>query len=51
LKELTRGKRITREVLLDFIRALDIPESERGRLLQITPASYLGKAGELARRV
>jgi adenylosuccinate lyase len=51
LKELTRGKRITREVLLDFIRALDIPESERGRLLQMTPASYLGKAGELARRV
>ncbi|MFI4983282.1 MAG: adenylosuccinate lyase, partial [Nevskiales bacterium] len=51
LKELTRGKGITREGLQDFIRGLAIPEAEKTRLLALTPASYLGKAAELARRV
>jgi adenylosuccinate lyase len=33
------------------VRSLDIPESEKQRLLAMTPADYTGKAGELARRV
>jgi len=33
-----------------LIRALDIPEAEKQRLLAMTPASYVGKAAELARR-
>jgi adenylosuccinate lyase len=51
LKELTRGKGISREALHEFIRGLAIPEAERQRLLEMTPASYLGKAAELARRI
>ncbi|MCL1825688.1 MAG: adenylosuccinate lyase [Betaproteobacteria bacterium] len=51
LKELTRGKGITRDALLTFIAMLDIPASERKRLSAMTPASYVGKAAELARRV
>jgi adenylosuccinate lyase len=51
LKELTRGKAITREALQGFIRGLAIPEGEKTRLLAMTPASYLGKAVELAKRV
>ena len=53
LKELTRGRQgITRESLHRFIRGLSgIPEAERSRLLALTPASYIGKAAELARRV
>ena len=51
LKELTRGKGIDREGLHAFIRGLAIPESEKQRLLAMTPASYLGKAAALARRV
>jgi len=51
LKELTRGKSITREGLQDFIRTLAIPEAEKTRLLAMTPASYIGKAVELAKRV
>jgi adenylosuccinate lyase len=49
LKALTRGRRIDREALADFIRSLDIPEAERQRLLALTPASYTGLAAELTR--
>ena len=52
LKELTRGKDgITRETLSAFIKGLEIPEAEKVRLLELTPASYVGKAEELARRI
>jgi adenylosuccinate lyase len=51
LKELTRGKGITREALQVFIRALAIPESEKQRLLALTPATYIGMAVELAKRI
>lgn len=51
LKAMTRGKAITREALHAFIAQLAIPESERRRLLEMTPASYVGKAAELARRI
>ena len=51
LKELTRGKGITREGLQDFIGGLAIPAAEKTRLLTLTPATYLGKAAELAKRV
>ncbi len=42
---------ITREVLHAFIRGLDIPETDKAALLALTPATYLGLAAELARRV
>jgi adenylosuccinate lyase len=51
LKELTRGKGITRDALQKFIRGLSIPEAEKKRLLELTPASYIGKAAELARKI
>ncbi|NTV10926.1 MAG: adenylosuccinate lyase [Zoogloea sp.] len=51
LKELTRGKGITREALQAFIATLAIPEAEKTRLLAMTPASYIGKAAELAKRI
>ncbi|GGY08252.1 adenylosuccinate lyase [Paludibacterium paludis] len=52
LKELTRGKDgITRETLSAFIKSLEIPEQEKTRLLELTPAGYTGKAEELARRI
>jgi len=50
LKALTRGQGITRDALHAFIRGLAIPADARDRLLALTPARYLGKAGELARR-
>jgi adenylosuccinate lyase len=50
LKALTRGKGITRDVLQEFVRTLDIPAAARDELLALTPSSYIGKAAELARR-
>jgi adenylosuccinate lyase len=51
LKELTRGKAITRESLQAFINSLEVPEAEKQRLLALTPGSYTGKAAELAGRI
>jgi adenylosuccinate lyase len=51
LKKFTRGAPMTRELMQGFIAKLEIPEAERQRLLTMTPASYLGMAVELARRV
>ncbi|HKA43421.1 MAG TPA: adenylosuccinate lyase [Burkholderiales bacterium] len=51
LKDLTRGQTgITRETLHALIGRLDLPAAEKRRLLALTPATYLGKAAELARR-
>lgn len=50
LKAMTRGKGITPETLREFILTLDIPADAKDRLLQLTPATYLGKAPELASR-
>jgi len=52
LKDLTRGKGgINRDTLAAFIATLDIPEVEKQRLLQLSPANYIGKAALLARRI
>jgi len=51
LKEVTRGKTVTAQALHGLIRSLEIPEEEKARLLAMTPASYIGKAAELAKRV
>lgn len=52
LKKLTRGKGgINRDSLHAFIHTLNIPEAEKQRLYVLTPATYTGKASELARRI
>jgi adenylosuccinate lyase len=39
------------EAMRAFIRGLALPEAEKGRLLKLTPAGYIGKAAELARKI
>jgi len=52
LKALTRGRAgIDRDTLHAFIRGLSIPAEAKDRLLALTPASYIGLAAELARRI
>ncbi|ALD91517.1 adenylosuccinate lyase [Cupriavidus gilardii] len=51
LKELTRGKGISREALRTFIEGLAIPDEAKARLLEMTPGSYIGRAVELAQRL
>jgi adenylosuccinate lyase len=47
LKELTRGKRITRADLVAFVQELSIGEAAKARLLELTPAGYVGLADPL----
>src|SRR6266581_486721 len=51
LKALTRGKRVDREAMRAFIRGLALPDADKARLLELTPARYTGKASELARKL
>ena len=52
LKNLTRGQAgITKATLADFIATLAIPEAEKVRLLELTPARYLGEAVALANQL
>jgi len=52
LKDLTRGKGgITRESLHEFIKTLTIPDSAKNSLLELRPATYVGKAIELAKKI
>lgn len=52
LKALTRGKSgMTRESLHQFIETLALPEDAKARLKALTPASYVGQAEDLARRI
>ena len=51
LKELTRGKRVSREDMRCFIESLEIPPNARSELLELTPSGYTGMASQLARRI
>ena len=51
LKQFTRGAPMTRELMQGFIAKLEIPQADKQRLLAMTPASYTGKAAELAQRI
>ena len=51
LKEVTRGKTVQAEDLHRLINGLEIPQADKDRLLAMTPASYTGKAAELAKRI
>ncbi len=50
LKELTRGRVITRQVMDEFIAQLPLEESVRQRLREVTPDNYVGLAAELVNR-
>ncbi|KAJ0045049.1 hypothetical protein Pint_06428 [Pistacia integerrima] len=51
LKELTRGKAVTRESIREFILGLELPEEAKANLLNLTPHTYVGAAVDLARNV
>src|SRR5688572_15334385 len=51
LKAISRGKRLERRQLAEFVKGLPIPPEEKKRLLALTPAKYTGLAAELAKRV
>ncbi len=51
LKELTRGQTIDQTAIRKFIDTLDIPESARTTLRELTPGSYTGNATEQAKSI
>jgi len=51
LKAISRGKRLDRAALAQFIRSLPIPADAKKRLLALTPARYTGLAAELAKGI
>src|SRR5699024_6884403 len=51
LKELTRGKGITREALREFVSGLDLPSEARQSLIDLTPRKYIGLAQGLAQKI
>ncbi len=51
LKDLTRGKGITPEALLEFVETLEIPDAAKQELKTLTPANYIGSAVAQAKRI
>ena len=49
LKELTRGRRVTAEIMREFVKGLDLPKADKARLMKLTPATYIGLAAKLAK--
>lgn len=51
LKAFTRGKKITKELMQQFIEQLDgVPDEVKKQLLKLTPENYIGLAKELTRK-
>lgn len=48
LKDLTRGKKFTKEAYLEFVHQLNLPIEVKQQFLELTPKSYLGNAKEMA---
>jgi adenylosuccinate lyase len=51
LKALSRGKRLDRRQLAEFVKSLPIPPDAKKRLLALTPGKYTGLAADLAKKV
>jgi len=49
LKDLTRGQdKITEKTIREFVQGLELEEADKQRLLEMTPASYVGMAEKIA---
>ena len=48
LKDLTRGKTMSAEVIKNFVETLEIPEEAKAELRTLTPDTYIGNAVEQA---
>lgn len=49
LRDFTRGRRVDKETLQQFIQTLDLPASAKADLLALTPQSYTGLASALVK--
>jgi len=49
LKRLTRGQKLGREAIRAFVQELALPEADKLRLMEMTPADYVGNAADQAK--
>ncbi|MQL98331.1 hypothetical protein Taro_031042 [Colocasia esculenta] len=49
LKELTRGRSVTKESIRDFVVGLELPDEAKSSLLKLTPHAYIGAAADLVK--
>ena len=47
LKELSRGKTINKSNIIDFIKKADISKEDKEKLMNLTPASYIGLSKQI----
>lgn len=50
LKELSRGKKLTKKILKEFVGTLDIQRKYKNKILNLTPAKYIGFCFEIANK-
>jgi adenylosuccinate lyase len=51
LKALTRGQTISQEVIEKFVETLDVPESAKQAMRDLTPENYVGNAASQAKNI
>ncbi|NLK85474.1 MAG: adenylosuccinate lyase [Aeromonadales bacterium] len=51
LKALTRGQKVTKEIMENFLENLDMPKEAKDLLRGLTPASYIGRAVKFAKDI
>ena len=51
LKALTRGQSINAEIICEFVEQLDIPDTAKQQLIEMTPSSYTGNAADQAKDI
>ncbi len=51
LKAFTRGKAITKDMMIEFVDSLELPQAQKDALKAMTPASYTGNAAEQAKAI
>lgn len=49
MRDLTRGRRIEKKRLLEFVKSLDIPEEAKKQLIALSPEKYTGLAAQLVK--
>ena len=50
LKKITRGQKVTEEIIKRLIISLNIPQAEKTLLLKLSPEKYIGYASKLCKK-
>jgi len=51
LKKLSRGEKLDQEKLIEYVKSLDLDDSVKNELMNLTPKQYIGFAATLAKKI